>query len=254
METAEKFKKPNSIISYGIILFRIENSIPYFLLYQRRDTFEYTDFIRGIWTSENNLYILFKFMSFEERERIRKYTFAELWNDMWVHRDSKIYKDGFLKAKKKYDSVKKRIPYFLDKTETLVDGPPWGFPKGKKNGFYEDSLKCALREFSEETRIDSNKIDLFYNGAFTENFKGSNNKYYTTHYYLAETSDGYLPSKFQTNNCIRKYTLSDEASEIGWFTYDEMQNILSSKRLNIIKSILSIIDERKKDQIVENEY
>lgn len=249
MERSENFVKKSSlpIVSYGIILFHMDQGKPYFLIYQRRDTFEYTDFIRGIWSNENHLLNLFRSMSIEERNRIRNYTFYELWDDMWIHRECKIYKDGYQKAKKKYDSIKKRIPYILERTETYVMTPPWGFPKGKKNGYYEDSLKCAIREFSEETRIDSNKISIMDNYVFTENFKGSNNKYYTTHYYLAETFEKDLPLPYETKNCIRKYTLSEEASEIKWCTAEELCELLSIKRMNIVKSVLSIIEEKKKN-------
>ena len=38
-------------------------------------------------------------MSIEERKRIRDYTFQELWDDMWVDKNSRIYKENFSKAK-----------------------------------------------------------------------------------------------------------------------------------------------------------
>lgn len=255
MERTEKFPKRAypPIVSYGIILYRMEKNIPYFLLYQRRDTFEYTDFIRGIWTSENHLFNLFRSMSMEERDRIRNYTFRELWDDIWVHQECRVYKDGYQKAKKKYDAIKKKIPYILDRTDTYVLEPPWGFPKGKKNGYLEDSIKCALREFTEETRIDPNRIHIVGNFFFTENFKGSNNKFYTTHYYLAETDSKDLPEPYETSSCIRKYTLSDEASEIKWCTMEELSSLLNIKRINIVKSILPIIEERKKNLDNKNE-
>ena len=147
------------ITSYGLILFCFpenpgessssEEDIegPLFLIYQRRDNFEYMDFLRGVWVSEGQLPALFSLMSHEERERIRNYTFHELWNDLWVIQDCRIYKDGVTKAEKKYDSIKNQIPYLLDTTTSCIYHPPWGFPKGKKNGYHEDPLKCAIREF-----------------------------------------------------------------------------------------------------------
>jgi hypothetical protein len=102
------YKKRNSfssfndpITSYGIILFsRNENGI-LFLLYQRRDNFEYMDFLRGLWQSESQLPSLFELMSYDERDRLRNYTFDELWNDLWVKHDSKIYREGYSMAKNK---------------------------------------------------------------------------------------------------------------------------------------------------------
>jgi ADP-ribose pyrophosphatase YjhB (NUDIX family) len=233
-----------SIVSYGIILYHINKNNINFLLYHRRDTFEYMDFIRGMWNTEMQIIDLFRLMSVEERKRIREYTFKELWDDLWIQHDCKIYREGYSKAKKKYDMIKYKIPYILDNTETSVLSPPWGFPKGKKNGYHEDSIKCALREFTEETKIDLNKIDLVHSNSFTENFKGSNNKNYTTHYYIAETKEYNVPKPSSIADCIRKKTLSEEASEIKWFTIDETLDLVDENKKEIIKNILPVIEEK----------
>jgi len=247
MEAIDRKKRNQStpIISYGIILYYIKENVPYYLLYQRRDTFEYMDFLRGMWTTENQLISLFKLMSTEERQRIREYTFRELWDDLWIHHDCKIYKEGYIKAKRKYDSIRYKIPDIIDNTDTDVSSPPWGFPKGKKNGYHEDPLKCAMREFTEETRIELNKINVVEGVFFTENFKGSNNKNYITQYYLAEASRFDLPSQYETIGCIRKKTLSEEALDIKWFSINEIENIINSERHGIIRTTLSIIEDRQ---------
>lgn len=233
------------IVSYGIILYYIDHNTndPYFLLYQRRDTFEYMDFLRGLWVTENHVINLFKLMSDEERQRLREYTFKELWDDLWIHHNCKIYRESYLKSKRKYDLIKNKIPEIIENLEPTVSFPPWGFPKGKKNGHNEDPLKCAIREFSEETRIDSNKINIIKDAVYTENFKGSNNKNYITHYYLAESFDYELPKHYETNGCIRKKTLSDEASDIRWFSINDLKEVLNEERQNIIKNVLQIIEK-----------
>ena len=106
-------------------------------------------------------------------------------------------------------------------------------------------MKCALREFSEETKIESSEIEIVSPIIFTENFKGSNNKNYTTHYYLAETKKEQLPQPYSTEDCIRKKTLSEEASDIRWFSVEETSLLLNNKRQNIIKTILPIIEARR---------
>ena len=131
------------ITSYGLILYTVVNDKPIFLLYQRRDNFEYMDFLRGVWMSEGQLPGLFSLMSPDERKRIREYTFQELWNDLWVEHSCRIFRDGFSKAKRKYDSVRDKIPNLLDTTTSHIREPPWGFPKGKKNSFKEESISCV---------------------------------------------------------------------------------------------------------------
>nr|QBK85495.1 MAG: NUDIX hydrolase [Marseillevirus LCMAC101] len=236
------------ITSYGLILHTAVNDKPVFLLYQRRDNFEYMDFLRGVWVSEGQLPGLFSLMSPDERKRIREYTFQELWNDLWVEHSCRIFRDGFSKAKRKYDSVRDKIPELLDTTTSHIREPPWGFPKGKKNSFKEESTTCAIREFTEETRIPSDLICVTTTSPFVENFKGSNGKSYSTHYYLAKIGEPVQPQIISTPHCIRKTTISEEAINVKWFTYEESSSLLNSRRQTILRSALDIIN-RNNDEL-----
>ena len=243
----KKKKKKNKygvepITSYGLILYTIVNDKPMFLLYQRRDNFEYMDFLRGVWMSEGQLPGLFSLMSPDERKRIREYTFQELWNDLWVEHACRIFRDGCSKAKSKYDSVRDKIPNLLDTTTSHIKEPPWGFPKGKKNSFKEESIACAIREFTEETRIPAGLIHVLTDNPFVENFKGSNGKSYATYYYLANISEPVYPLEVSTPHCIRKTTISEEAINVKWFTFEETSNLLNSRRQAILRSVLDIIN------------
>jgi ADP-ribose pyrophosphatase YjhB (NUDIX family) len=238
------------ITSYGLILFSKnkieENKSILFLLYQRRDNFEYMDFLRGIWTSETQILNLFSLMSCDERERIRNYTFQELWDDLWVVLDCRIYREGFLKARKKYESIRDMIPYFLDKTKSYTTYPPWGFPKGKKNGYNEDSLECAIREFEEETKFSIlSSIKVVQKNPLIETFKGSNDKIYSTHYFIAEIPHPLPIVTYSTPHCIRKSTVSEEAADIGWFTLEESEKYLNLQRFEMLSQVLEIINKQK---------
>ena len=230
------------ITSYGLILYTVMNDKPVFILYQRRDNFEYMDFLRGIWISEGQLPSLFSLMSPDERRRIREYTFQELWNDLWVEHSCRIFRDGFSKAKRKYDSIRDKIPHLLDTTTSHIREPPWGFPKGKKNNFKEDPIACAIREFTEETRIPSDLIQVSTTNSFVENFKGTNGKSYSTYYYLAKIDEPFYPKEVETPHCIRKTTISEEAIKVKWFTFEEASNLLNSRRQAILRTTLDIID------------
>jgi 8-oxo-dGTP pyrophosphatase MutT (NUDIX family) len=230
------------ITSYGLILYTTVNDSPTFLLYQRRDNFEYMDFLRGVWMSEGQLPSLFSLMSPDERKRIREYTFQELWNDLWVEHSCRIFRDGFSKAKRKYDSVRDKIPNLLDTTTSHIREPPWGFPKGKKNSFKEESIACAIREFTEETRIPSEFVQVMTTSPFVENFKGSNGKFYSTYYYLAKIDEPIYPQIISTPHCIRKTTISEEAINVQWFTFEEASNLLNSRRQSILKAVLDVIN------------
>lgn len=229
------------ITSYGIIAYTKNRKSEYmFLLYQRRDNFEYMDFLRGIWSNEEVLPSLFASMTRDERRRIREYTFRELWNDLWVEHNSRIFRDGFSKAKRKYESVRHKIPKILDSTESGTIEPPWGFPKGKKNSYRESSKDCAIREFNEESRLKISIDHIVSDTPYIERFQGSNHKRYSTHYYLAEIPFS-IPEKMKTPHCIRKKTVSEEASNVMWFTFEEACKVLNPRRQSILQRVLTQI-------------
>jgi len=224
------------ITSYGLVAYTTHEGNNYFLLYQRRDNFEYMDFLRGVWSTEDILPSLFSSMSIDERKRIREFTFPELWEDLWVEHNSRIFRDGFVKAKRKYEGAKHAIPELLDSTISNIIEPPWGFPKGKKNNFRENPVDCALREFQEETRLSVDQVQIIRDRKpYIETFLGSNGKIYSTHYYLAHFPNLLLPRKFETPHCIRDETVSEEASNVKWFLYEEACSLLNSRRQDFLK-------------------
>lgn len=231
------------VTSYGLIVFYkdpVTGEI-YFLLQQRRDTFEYMDFIRGIWRTEGQIPSLFALMCEEERLRIREYTFKELWDDLFVEKNSKMYKDSYAKAKKKYSMIRHLIPNILDTTQSCVVEPPWGFPKGKKNSYHESEIVCALRETEEETKILAASMTIIPDYKYSEQFSGTNGKVYATHYYLAETLIKFEPQKMETPECIRKDTISEEARDVKWLTYTESLDFLNTRRYQLLHDALQQI-------------
>lgn len=219
-------ERKKSIVSYGIVLCSVSGNIVKYLLCQRRDTYGYMDFLRGVWTTNSSLFRLFEGMTEDERYRIRWFTFDELWDDLWVDHTSSIYNTKG-KARKKYDVIKQHIPFILQNTRSKCNESPWCFPKGKKN-YNETHLRCAIREFSEETRI-KNKFKILANKTFCELYK-DNGKYYETQYFLGISNILNLPSKVKINR-IRKETLTDECSDVKWFTFEEAISKLVHKRV-----------------------
>ena len=240
-----KKKKNQAIHSYGIILYTYINDEIYFLLYKRRDNFEYMDFIRGLWSSKGQLPCLFSLMNNEERDRIRNYTFSELWDDLWIEHSSRIYRDGKERANRKYNSVYDYIPKLLETTNSQISSTPWGFPKGKKNSSKEKAITCALREFSEETCIPSYNIEIINYLPFCERFTGSNGKLYATNYYLAympyDEALKHFPEKKNTPNCIREETISEEASDVDWFNYSNACQKLNHRRQLMLKDVINYL-------------
>lgn len=238
-----KFIDP--ITSYGAISFAVINHGDeleiLFLLYQRRDTFEYVDFLRGIWSDEGFLSNYFCNMTEEERQRLKNYTHDELWRDLIVDWESKLFRDGYNRAKRKYELVKDKIHYYIKSTKSCVREQPWGFCKGKRNNIREDPVACALRELGEETRFDVSNVKVWDTKPFFENYRGSNGKVYNTFYYLVEFPQVLEVKRMETPQCIRKDTVSDEVADLKWLRYDEACKKLTPKRQNILKQAHKMI-------------
>lgn len=252
-------KRSYPITSYGIILFvkwKDEDSKidprdkarppetvkTSFLLYQRRDTYEYIEFIRGIWENIDEVKNFFSLMSVEERHRLENYTFDEIWNDFWIRRPSRLNNHPLIRPRTKYAQIKPFIKDIIKETSANGEEAPWGFPKGRKNSG-ENQVVCAVREFEEETRINKNSIRVWDTFFLTENFIGSDDRQYSTIYYIAEykpsespltPSECKLPPLIETPKGIRKYTVSNEAFRVKWFSFDEAQKKLPRFRQEIL--------------------
>jgi len=246
-----KSQSKKVIMSYGIIVFaytRIsandidthDNVEPKFLIYQRRDSFEYAEFLRGLWTTHGQVKNLLILMTPDERNRLKNYTFDELWSDLWLG-DSRTSSSNYNYAKRKFNYIKTHLISYINSTISRVKETPWGFCKGKKM-HNESSLECALREFNEETKLSTKNI-LIRNdlGVHIEQFVGSNNKIYSSYYHVAQYPQIIHPERLQTPEFIRKSTVSDEVQDVRWITINEANAYLNPRRIMILQKIINKI-------------
>jgi len=221
------------ITSLGSIAFRIcDNKIEY-LMICRKDTLGFIDFMRGKYTLTNKEYIMnmLKQMTNTEKTKLNTLTFDQLWHDIWGNVSViNQYKAEEISSRNKFNQLKQGVQYKTNKlslTEmieesnqyTLWNEPEWGFPKGRRN-YNESDLDCALREFNEETGINTKSIKLIENlFPFEEIFTGSNYKSYKHRYFIT-----YIDSKKNIN--MNNYEKT-EVSKMEWKTYE---NCMSSIR------------------------
>lgn len=229
------------------------NRTPRFLVYQRRDNYEYIDILRGVWSSDSRLYELIDAISDDERSRIMDHTFKQLWDDLWVVHGSHIHVDGFERAQRKFLASRGKIlsrcgdDMKRPSKDRLAREPPWGFPKGKKNdghGTKESDRICALREFAEETRLPTDTITMWPLGPISEYYKGNNNKPYCTHYFLAEAPDILPIKRMATPGCIRTEAVSEEAADARWVSYEEAAGLLVPRRLSLLRKTTQLLATR----------
>lgn len=220
------------ITSYGIILFYVDSKDKiWFLLAQRRDTIEYTDFLRGKYTYAN-METYFSLMTNEERDRIKNYSFNDLWDDLWINHNNRFYIDGKQKALSKFNTNKQLITKLLKNTRSTTTEPSWGFPKGKKH-LKETEIECAFREFFEETKLYITYENLLNMSPIKEVFKGTNKKMYSTIYYIAQVNTKLSITKKCVNK-LRENTVSEEIADLRWASLGLALHLLPPKRHELI--------------------
>ena len=214
------------ITSLGVIVYKIVNGEPNYLRIQRKDTLGFVEFLRGKYNLENMNYVykLFEIMTKKERDKIQQYSFENIWNELWMNKTSKQYRNEYDVSKKKFNILKNNIcidgininlKSLNENIPLYWETPEWGFPKGRRN-MREKNEDCAIREFSEETGIRKDEYKLLDCEPFTEIFLGTNNIRYKHIYFLGEyTSNRQL--KIDNNNINQ----ISEISNINWFTIDD---------------------------------
>lgn len=207
------------IKSYGVIGYKkIKDEIK-FILVQRKDTMGYIDFIRGRFDrslkKEDVYKVLVQEMTFEEKKRLLELSFDELWDDMWMNKKSKIYKNEYFLAKKKYNEIDVHNMVKDSIASTKWKETEYSIPKGRRNNV-ENFIDCAIREFSEETGYGSHCIKIIQNVLpFEEVFTGSNLKSYKHCYYVANMVEEPL--------CVPNFQKT-EVSDMKWLTYEEAKS------------------------------
>ena len=93
------------IISLGVILYVPERKSIQFLMVQRSDTLGFVEFMRGKYSLDNTSYIkdLLKIMTRSERDLLVSLTFDELWDKLWMEKNSKYNFSEYNISKKKFN-------------------------------------------------------------------------------------------------------------------------------------------------------
>lgn len=206
------------ITSIGLIVFYKEpNEEVKYLMIRRKDSLGYVDFMRGKYnlTSKDYLLNIINEMTMTEKHALLTSNFNDLWNKLWGEYVNNQYKTEKTAAQEKFKLLQSGIimdnKYYNLKTliaesNTTWCEPEWGFPKGRRN-YMETDIKCAIREFQEETGINKENIQIINNLIpFDETFIGSNYKSYKHTYYIAKMIN------FTDFNCFQK----SEVSKLEW--------------------------------------
>lgn len=190
-ESGHIFKYCNKpIISYGIILHKRErNKKIEYLIIERRDSIGYTDLIRGKYENEDTLKEFIESMTYSEHLKINGMSFRELWDDIFMNKNCRIYKNEYSYCLNKFNrlDIQNIINQNINKIKYCY--AEIGFPKGRKH-LDELEINCAKREFLEETGITSENYEIMSNIIpFKEEYTAINGKKYIHYYYTAKLKE-----------------------------------------------------------------
>jgi ADP-ribose pyrophosphatase YjhB (NUDIX family) len=228
-------------VSYGIILLFYGTTKnlgrPLVMVYQRRDSYEYIDLIKGAYKTKSEFKELISHLCQEERKRIIEYSFEQLWDDLWISPAKRGRVEEYESAKEKFELYKSHLTSISSSPKMAIE-LPWSFPKGRKSK-KEDDMECALREFTEETNIPISSIEMLKIKPYVEIYRGSDNKLYRTEYFIAvAATDFNIDSKIESD---LRSTASNEASKVRWMTLGEACLKLEPRRYNILKGVIHLV-------------
>ena len=244
------------VLSYGVLIVRIPDK--QVLMVQRKDSIAYIEFLRGKYKLDDKNYILklLNSCSIKERLSLGSLSFNELWNNLWSLDETfkKTQTDRmnneYKRSKHMFETLQEtELQELLSKSVKKYETPEWEFPKGRRSN-RETNIKCAMREFEEETDLSSDEYILLENvSPISEEYTGSNGVRYKHIYYYAI----YKGSK--DNQVINrdKYEQYTEIGDIKWLTIDECYSKIREEnptKNDIIHKIDKFVINCEKDFII----
>jgi len=226
------------------------------LMIQRKDSLCYIEFLRGKYQLSNPSYILelLNGCSLQERKLIERSTFDELWSALWFSgREKKPQTDRMTKEYDKskclFEGLQESLLGLLKRCNRKYETPEWEFPKGRRSR-RESNMNCAIREFEEETDLNSDEYILLDNvNPITEEYSGSNGvRYKHIYYYAFYTGTGQLSVNPE------KYEQYSEIGDIQWFSVKECLDKIRSEhptKKDIIHSVDNFIRHWETDFILK---
>ncbi len=236
------------VLSYGIILFnKDEDGLYRIVMVERKDSISFIEFIRGKYKINNIEYLnlLFSRLSTNETLKLRDNNFETLWNKLWIHTETinDRIKREYKRSLELFNHLKIRegnnLCDLIKNIKTDYLHNEWEIPKGRRKK-HETNKECAIREFNEETNIDTSMYRFFNNIIpLYEEYTGINNVKYKHIYYLAYSDTLYNLKIDQLNK--DQYT---EIKDIQWLTEEECLQLIRDHDItkrDLIKKLFTFL-------------
>jgi 8-oxo-dGTP pyrophosphatase MutT (NUDIX family) len=254
-------KKSKIKKSYGIICIRTLKGIFEIILIKKPITYYYSEFINGNYSksSKDSYFMkLFNNMTYYEKLDILTLNFANIWNRVYrINPESpflyiqdinnKINYSTYISKKTKFENTflqdkGKKLKNLIGQSKNI--DTLWEVPKGKKN-YNEGDLDTAIREFTEETNINSDKYKLLLHiKPYIETYTDFNITYQSI-FYFAEISEDFEPKL--SLNCTNQIS---EVANIQWCNINNLKYMmLDKKSYNRMFTMFKIIQKKYKNHL-----
>lgn len=237
------------IMSFGIICYKLENSVIKYIMIQRKDSLSFMEFVRGKYATDDIVYIkqLLDGMTKSEKIMLTNNSFDDIWNYTWCQNNQNGIKHTkeYIESKQKFDYIMNYSPIKNLMTSSTANNflePEWSFPKGRRK-IKENDIDCAVREFCEETQLTKEDIEICEEiTPFQEIFFGTNNILYKHLYYIARLvkEDSTV---FIDMSCLEQVR---EVRALEWFEYEEVLSHIKKhnvERIEVFKQAHKLISE-----------
>lgn len=241
---------PNIKKSYGLICFRKNTQGSHELIMIKKSvTYYFCEFVSGryVKNDDTRLITLFNNMTYHEKIDILNLNFENLWYRIYKKKPDSGDLSTYLKKKNKFEEtflkdggkrLRKLMSYSVN-----VD-TPWEFPKGRKDTQKrEQDLDTAIREFTEETGINSEKYKILWHIIpYVETYMDFEVTYQNVYFYAQAVGVWEPELKFYDKEQI------GEISDVKWISRADLRHIkleaLTYQRL--LKSFDKIIKKYRK--------
>lgn len=215
--------------SYGIILCRKpDSSCSSYraILIRGRCTYAFADFVHGHYDRSDTTVAqeLIQNMTMEERLTVETLKFRTIWEKFW--RTTEVDTQFSIKCQKFYETW--IAPDRGEKLRQIINKAKgagrvhWEFPKGRPYSSHESELKCALREFKEETCIPDSSFQIVQNFRREDVYRHMGVEYHTVYFLAIQTGKLIDPQKYLSSK--NKGQIA-EVADIRWMTLEEMSHV-----------------------------
>ena len=180
-------------------------------------------------------------MTVHEKEKIQLEPFDSLWKNLWMIDTINNYQNEYMRSKDKFSSLNSensndiKLSDIIKLSNTNYTEQEWGFPKGKREKD-ESNIQSAIREFEEETNLNSNQYNILNLKPIIEDFMGTDNRKYRNIYYIAEYLDD--NKSLSLDNDFQKV----EISAIKLMVFNEIETHIrpyNPEKIQVLESLIN---------------